>query len=132
MSDANIRHAFSQPHTDAALRPLDIKVKRAEQALHIRWADGSEVVYSADLLRRNCPCATCRSQPPKPADRLTLPILGDKSTQPKTLVGASLVGRYAIQLAWSDGHDTGIYDFRYLRTLEAESASDSAGREQSE
>jgi DUF971 family protein len=27
------------------------------------------------------------------------------------------VGRYALQIAWSDGHDTGIYTFEHLREL---------------
>jgi DUF971 family protein len=27
------------------------------------------------------------------------------------------VGNYALQLTWGDGHATGIYSFRYLRTL---------------
>jgi DUF971 family protein len=27
------------------------------------------------------------------------------------------VGRYAIQIDWSDGHSTGIYPFRRLREL---------------
>ena len=27
------------------------------------------------------------------------------------------VGRYALQFVWSDGHDTGIYPFDYLRRL---------------
>jgi DUF971 family protein len=30
------------------------------------------------------------------------------------------VGRYAIQIDWSDGHSTGIYSFRQLRALDAE------------
>jgi DUF971 family protein len=30
----------------------------------------------------------------------------------------SLVGRYAINFRWSDGHETGIYSFRYLRELD--------------
>jgi DUF971 family protein len=29
----------------------------------------------------------------------------------------SLVGRYALNFRWSDGHETGIYSFRYLREL---------------
>jgi DUF971 family protein len=29
----------------------------------------------------------------------------------------SLVGRYAVNFRWSDGHETGIYSFRYLREL---------------
>ena len=34
-----------------------------------------------------------------------------------TIDDLSLVGRYAINFRWSDGHDTGIYSFRYLREL---------------
>lgn len=30
---------------------------------------------------------------------------------------ARLVGAYAIQFDWSDGHNTGIFDFRFLRSL---------------
>ena len=30
---------------------------------------------------------------------------------------AKLVGNYAIQFTWSDGHNTGIFDFRFLRSL---------------
>jgi len=29
----------------------------------------------------------------------------------------SVVGRYALNFRWSDGHETGIYSFRYLREL---------------
>ena len=80
--------------------------------------DGRESTFPAAFLRRACPCATCRTAPEKPAGTVTLPIAGDASTQPKRLEGAKLVGNYAIQLLWSDGHDTGIYDFKYLRTIE--------------
>jgi DUF971 family protein len=34
-----------------------------------------------------------------------------------TISDLSLVGRYAINFRWSDGHETGIYSFRYLREL---------------
>jgi DUF971 family protein len=34
-----------------------------------------------------------------------------------TMVDLSLVGRYALNFRWSDGHETGIYSFRYLREL---------------
>jgi len=41
---------------------------------------------------------------------------------------AELVGRYALQIYWSDGHSSGIYTFDYLRGLcpctECEAASD--------
>jgi DUF971 family protein len=43
-----------------------------------------------------------------------LPILGQKPLRPES---AELVGRYALQIHWSDGHSSGIYTFTYLRTL---------------
>ena len=36
---------------------------------------------------------------------------------PLKLQKADLVGRYALQMYWSDGHSTGIYTFDYLRDL---------------
>jgi DUF971 family protein len=33
------------------------------------------------------------------------------------LNGFSLVGGYALQPNWADGHNTGIYSFQYLRRL---------------
>jgi DUF971 family protein len=27
------------------------------------------------------------------------------------------VGRYALQIVWFDGHDTGLYSYKYLRSL---------------
>ena len=43
-----------------------------------------------------------------------LPILGQKPLHPER---AELVGRYALQIYWSDGHSSGIYSFPYLRSL---------------
>jgi DUF971 family protein len=33
------------------------------------------------------------------------------------LNGFGLVGGYAVQPYWADGHNTGIYSFQYLRRL---------------
>jgi DUF971 family protein len=38
----------------------------------------------------------------------------DKSFE---LLGFDLVGGYALQPRWADGHSTGIYSFTYLRRL---------------
>ena len=43
-----------------------------------------------------------------------LPMLGIKPLKPER---AELVGRYALQIYWNDGHSTGIYSFDYLRNL---------------
>ena len=34
-----------------------------------------------------------------------------------TVRRAELVGNYALQIVWEDGHNTGLYDFGLLRRL---------------
>ena len=96
-------------------RPVNLRLNRKEQTLHIHWADGTISKLDARTLRRSCPCATCRQQR---ADANPLQVIST-SAEPVRLNGANLVGNYALRLAWSDGHDTGIYDFRYLRSLDS-------------
>ncbi len=104
-----------KPHDDTTT-PRDLKVQIKEQRLIVEWADSTTSEFSLDALRRRCPCATCRterSKPPNPLQILKSDPSGVRVTR------AQLVGTYAIQFFWSDGHDTGIFDFRYLRSLAA-------------
>lgn len=112
----------SREASDIALIPKDLKVKLKEQRLIIEWNDGrrSDLLFSD--LRRHCPCAACRAERGEQAKN-PLRILKYDPGQLR-VTGASLVGNYAIQFSWSDGHDTGIFDFRFLRSLkEPESGS---------
>ena len=105
----------------ASTDPADIAVSRERRALHIRWQDGHESAYPFDLLRKGCPCAACNDQRDKSAASagpsltvLTGPVLKAGEVQ---ATAVSPVGRYAIQFVWSDGHDSGIYAFDYLRGI---------------
>jgi DUF971 family protein len=100
--------------------PADIKLQREEHRLTIRWRDGHTSRFDLPELRKACPCAACNAERQrKPATTELFPILKkDPGTGPPQAVGAKLVGHYALHLAWSDGHDTGIYDFRFLRELD--------------
>jgi len=104
-------------HDDAAT-PIDLKVKIAEQRLIVDWKDGRRSDYSLDDLRQRCPCATCRTERETQAtEKNPLRILKFNPTGVR-VTAARLVGNYAIQFDWSDGHNTGIFDFRFLRSLE--------------
>lgn len=106
--------------------PADLKVKLAEQRLHVTWDDGSQCVYDLAVLRRHCPCATCRTEREQRSESpASLTILKSDPRNLRT-TGAKLVGRYAIQFEWSDGHNTGIFDFRFLRSLPSLPAEQSA------
>ena len=102
---------------DAAAQhaPRDLRVRIAEQKLTIDWKDGRHSEYALDALRRVCPCATCRTEREQQGAN-PLRILKFNPTGVR-VVNAHLVGNYAIQFEWSDGHKTGIFEFRFLRAL---------------
>lgn len=89
------------------------KIKKLSPAeLMIQWADGQETRYLAPVLRGMCPCASCRDE--MTGVRLILPIHISDGLEFRKI---ELVGQYALQFEWSDGHRTGIYSFEYLREL---------------
>ena len=102
------------PHDDS-VTPKDLKVKIAEQRLLIEWKDGRRSEFPLAQLRRVCPCATCRTEREQQGSN-PLRILKADPTGVR-VTSARLVGSYAIQFDWSDGHNTGIFDFRFLRSL---------------
>ena len=108
--------AHRGPHDDS-VTPKDLKVKIADQRLLIKWKDGKHSEFALPQLRRVCPCATCRTEREQQTDN-PLRILKADPTGVR-VVSARLVGTYAIQFDWSDGHNTGIFDFRFLRSLGA-------------
>jgi DUF971 family protein len=97
------------------IAPANIAVIGNELA--IAWSDGVESYLTLEKLRRACPCASCCGEPDalgniaRPEVRYTA-----ESFQ---LRGWQLVGGYAFQPAWADGHATGLYSFTYLRKLAA-------------
>ena len=92
--------------------PVNINADRAAGLLTIDWADGHRSEFEAVPLRLLCPCAFCRGEAGRPGWLDTNPTLTAEQTQ---MVGARLVGQYAIAVAWADGHDTGYYTYESLR-----------------
>ncbi len=94
-----------------AIEPREIS-QESKTALRITWADGHICNYEAADLRRACPCAQC-------VDEWT----GNRTLRPEAIseeieiADVTIVGRYALNFRWSDGHETGIYSFKYLRDL---------------
>ena len=98
-------------HDAKAIKPRNLGVAGRELAL--AWGDGHESYLPFDDLRRHCPCSLCRGQkeaPPDPLRVVTAPALGQIMIRNLVPVGA-----YAVQIVWSDGHDTGIHSFESLR-----------------
>jgi ATP-binding protein involved in chromosome partitioning len=98
----------------AAYTPTEI-AQRGPRALAIRWSDGAETVLDVRELRLACGCAECVDEW-SGAGRL------DPASVPQDVrpVRVHTVGRYAIQIDWSDGHGAGIYPFGRLRAMGGE------------
>jgi DUF971 family protein len=98
---------------DDAVTPADLNVKLGEQRLAIQWRDGARSEYTLAALRAVCPCAQCRTERQRQGSNPLRILAFDPASV--RVVSANLVGAYAIQFHWSDGHSTGIFDFRFLR-----------------
>jgi DUF971 family protein len=94
-----------------AIEPREIS-QESDSQLRITWADERVCEYDAARLRRACPCAQCVNE-----------WTGERTLKPEAISDeiriddVSIVGRYALNFRWSDGHETGIYSFQFLRDL---------------
>jgi len=95
----------------SSIRPQQIR-QSGPRHLAITWSDGVESVYEVRALRLACACAHCVDEwtGAETLDPESVPV----DVEPRRIAP---VGRYAIQIDWSDGHSTGIYSFRRLRDL---------------
>lgn len=101
----------------AQTTPTRINLIKTDR-LEVDWADGHKSVYPVTLLRSMCPCAQCKQMRDEQEKRRSaLNILPGNYTGTISALGAQMVGNYAIQIDWSDGHGSGIYSFDYLREI---------------
>ncbi|MBI4817257.1 MAG: DUF971 domain-containing protein [Deltaproteobacteria bacterium] len=91
--------------------PVEIRNDRENGRVVVVWDDGARSMYPLDDLRNACPCAGCRGHSPGEVEPPKVKGVG--------LLNIAEVGSYAIRFAFSDGHDTGIYTFKYLRDIGA-------------
>jgi len=89
-------------------------VDRARQVMEIEWEDGRRTTYSAEKLRWACPCAECRGEAGSQGRLARVTSLSPDELQVKDV---TLIGQYALQIAFESGHATGLYTFRLLRDL---------------
>lgn len=83
---------------------------RGTRELKLSFDDGLSGALSAEFLRVHSPSAEVRGHGGDDAVLQT----GKAKVAITAIEG---VGHYALQLAFDDGHNTGIYSYDYLRTL---------------
>ena len=92
-------------------RPLEIN-RHGAHDVQIRWNTWEEAVYPAKYLRGQCPCASC-------VDEVTGKRIVTENLLPILVYQTKIepVGRYGIQIFWSDGHSTGLYTWERLHAM---------------
>ncbi len=96
--------------------PSEIRLRRAENRLDVTFADGAVATLPAEYLRVESPSAEVQGHG----------LAEKRLVAGKRAVGIGAIepiGNYAVRLTFSDGHDTGIFSWDYLRQLGAEQAS---------
>ena len=111
--------------------PLDPRKKPTSVKIHVKkgtgvditWADGHSSHYEFAYLREECPCATCNDAREKKASLGEMassfkssPALPMFKPKPRAQA-ATVVGNYAVQISFTDGHSTGIYSYDHLRSI---------------
>ncbi|MCB9437047.1 MAG: DUF971 domain-containing protein [Anaerolineales bacterium] len=100
------------------VRPTNITLNRTEGQLHLEWSTGQACVYPLSHLREACPCVECRgghhNMGMANAPQNLIQLTPARSYRVESI---ELVGNYALQFFWDDGHHSGIYTWEYLYHL---------------
>ncbi len=97
------------------MKPLSIR-QLPEGVLAITWENNEQYTISLKFLRNECPCAECKGE------TVLLHHYEGKKEEAESpgkyeLKSLEIIGTYAIQPTWGDGHGTGIYPWDYLYRL---------------
>ena len=88
-------------------QPTEITLHQASRLLEISFADGKNFRLPCEFLRVFSPSAEVRGHGPGQEVLQT-------GKQEVTITAVEPVGQYAVQMRFSDGHDTGIYSWDLL------------------
>src|SRR6478735_1576663 len=102
-------------HT-TSLQATEIKLRTRSRVLEVAFEDGARHLLPFEYLRVYSPSAEVKGHGPGQEVLVTgKQNVGIRAVEP--------VGQYAVKLVFDDGHDTGLFTWRYLHEL---------GREQRE
>ena len=90
--------------------PAEIKLRKASRVLEVSFEDGSRFQLPFEYLRVHSPSAEVKGHVPGQE----VLVLGKESVGVRAV---EPVGQYAVKLVFDDGHDTGLYTWKYLYEL---------------
>ena len=92
------------------MTPTEIKLRKTSRVLELSYADGTSFSLPFEYLRVYSPSAEVKGHGPGQETLQT----GKENVD---ITAIEPVGHYAVKLTFSDGHDTGLYSWPYLREL---------------
>ena len=95
--------------------PTEIKLRTRSRLLEVSFADGQRFELPFEYLRVHSPSAEVKGHGPGQE----VLVLGKQDV---TIRAVEPVGQYAVKLVFDDGHDSGLYSWKYLYELGAERA----------
>jgi DUF971 family protein len=84
--------------------PSELRVQDSGRLLKVTFDDGVIGSVSSERLREASPSA----------DKKRIPLPGGRVI---AIVAIEQIGNYAVRIGFDDGHDTGIYTWKLLRSL---------------
>lgn len=100
-------------HLKPAAKPpaaTAVDISPDQKVVTVSWDDGKKTSVLARTLRQNCPCAEC-------VDEWTRKRTFDPAAVPEDMriIDMRPVGNYALSFTFSDAHQTGIFNWSFLR-----------------
>ena len=105
--------AFEERYPPGVPQPVDVALSRSQGVLSVEWEDGVVSRLPVAYLRGWCPCAACQGHGTVVEFHAADPGVGIEMM--------AEAGAYALHLRFSDGHDSGIYTWTWLRRIAPES-----------
>ena len=88
----------------------EIKLRTRSRVLEVAFEDGARFLLPFEYLRVHSPSAEVKGHGPGQE----VLVLGKQNVSIKAV---EPVGQYAVKLVFDDGHDSGLYSWKYLREL---------------
>jgi DUF971 family protein len=92
--------------------PTEIKLSHDKRTLNVTFDNSDQFALPAELLRVMSPSAEVQGHSRE--QRVTVP--GKRNV---AIRDVRMIGNYAVQIVFDDGHDTGFYRWQYLHELGA-------------
>jgi DUF971 family protein len=100
----------------SAPTPTEIRLRKQSRVLDVAFGEAEHYSLPFEYLRVHSPSAEVQGHGP---GQETL-VLGKQQVM---ITAVEPIGQYAVRLVFDDGHDTGLYTWKYLRELGAEHAT---------